>query len=68
MFKTQTRLKLVLFGCLLALMEGIAKVLLPTFPLTEILALQGTLIGGYLGVRTVNNVKGYGKGQNGYAD
>jgi len=65
LFKTQTRLKLVLIGVALALGQGLLKVFLPAFPLTEVFAAQALYVGGYLGVRTVNNVKGYG---NDYSD
>ena len=68
LFKTQSRLKLVLLGVGLALAEGLLKVILPAFPLTEVFAAQTLFIGGYLGVRTVNNVKGYGNNNDTYAD
>ncbi len=68
LFKTRTRLKLVLIGVGLALAEGLLKVVLPEFPLTEVFAAQTLFIGGYLGVRTVNNVQGYGSNNDTYTD
>lgn len=68
LFKKQTRLKIVGLGVALALLEGLLKVFVPVFPLTEVFAIQGMLIGAYLGARTVNNVKGYGDSNDTYAD
>jgi len=60
---TQSRLKLIFYSIHLFLIEGVLRILFPNFPLTELLSAQGILIGGYLGVKTVNNIK-----DKGYAD
>ena len=60
MWKQRTRIKLVYAALGLALAEGLLKVLLPEFPLTEVFALNTLVVGTYLGVRTVNNIRGYG--------
>ncbi len=54
---TQTRWKLTLIAISLFLIEGAITVFVPEFPLTELLAAQGAVIGGYLGAKTVNNIK-----------
>ncbi len=51
-----TRLKMTLLMIGLALVEGFLKAVLPGFPLTEVFALQGTVYGGYIAVRTLSNM------------
>ncbi len=53
----QTRFKLSLIALGLFLIEAIAKVLIPTFPLTALFTAQGLVVGGYLGAKTTNNIK-----------
>lgn len=51
-----TRLELVYRSAfILAPIEGLLKVLLPAFPLTELFAFEGMIIGGYLTVKTISN-------------
>ncbi len=53
----QTRLRLTLLIIGLALIEGLIKNFLAAFPLTEVFALQGTALGGYLAAKSTTNVK-----------
>ncbi len=55
---THTRLKLVIGMTLLALVEGLLKSWLATFPLTEVFAVQVMMVGSYVGAKTVSGVKG----------
>jgi hypothetical protein len=56
----QTRFKLVIGLIGLGLIEGLLKTWLIGFPLTEVFAFQGMVAGGYLTVRTINNMKNNG--------
>jgi len=53
---SQTRLQMTLLMIGLALIEGLIKQFLTGFPLTEVFALQGTVYGGYIAVRTMSNM------------
>jgi hypothetical protein len=57
LFIERTRLHLVLFTIGLALAEGFVKVLFKSFPLTEVFSVQTLVVGGYLSVKTINNVQ-----------
>jgi len=54
----QTRLKVAITGLALGLIEGLAKVIFPSFPVVETFGFQGAIIGAYLTAKTVNNIKG----------
>ncbi|MCX6825743.1 MAG: hypothetical protein NTV06_00545 [candidate division Zixibacteria bacterium] len=54
----QTRLKVVLIGLALGLIEGVAKAAFPSFPIVETFGFQGAIIGAYLTARTVSGIKG----------
>jgi hypothetical protein len=54
----QTRFKVVLIGLALGLIEGIAKMCFPSFPVVETFGFQAAIVGAYLTVKTYNNVKG----------
>jgi len=56
----QTRLKIVIAGLALGMIEGIAKAAFPSFPVVETFGFQGAIIGAYLTVKTVNNIKDIG--------
>lgn len=56
MFVEKTRLGLVVFTMGLALIEGLIKVLLNGFPLTEVFSIQALVVGGYISVKTINNM------------
>ena len=58
----QTRFKIVIIGLAFGLVEGIAKVMFPTFPIVETFGFQAAIVGAYLTVRTFSNVKGMEKG------
>jgi predicted ABC-type sugar transport system permease subunit len=53
----QTRFKAVLIGLALGLIEGLARLVFPSFPLIETFGFQGAIIGAYLTARTVSGVK-----------
>lgn len=53
----QTRFKAVLIGLALGLIEGLARLVFPSFPLVETFGFQGAIIGAYLAARTVSGVK-----------
>ncbi len=53
----RTRLKLTLLIIGLALIEGLVKNFLAAFPLTEVFALQGMALGGYLAAKSTTDVK-----------
>lgn len=53
----QTRFKLVVSLCIAFFIQGIIKVLLPQFPLVEVMGAQGAVAGGYLGFKTADNIK-----------
>lgn len=57
---TQTRFKAVLIGLALGLIEGLARVAFPSFPLVETFGFQGAIVGAYLTVRTVSGIKNMG--------
>jgi len=57
----QTRFKTVIIGLALGLVEGIAKVVFPAFPIVETFGFQAAIVGAYLTVRTFSNVKGMEK-------
>jgi len=57
----QTRFKIVIIGLAFGLVEGIAKVMFPTFPIVETFGFQAAIVGAYLTVRTFSNVKGMEK-------
>lgn len=54
---TQTRFKTVIVGLGLGLIEGLAKVCMPSFPIVETYGFQGAIVGAYLAARTVSGVK-----------
>ena len=58
----QTRFKTVIIGLAFGLVEGIAKVAFPTFPIVETFGFQAAIVGAYLTVRTFSNVKEMEKG------
>ena len=58
----QTRLKVVIAGLALGLIEGLAKVALPSFPVVETFGFQGAIIGAYLAARTVSGMKSMSMG------
>lgn len=53
---TQTRFKIALITVALFLIEGAIKAFAPIFPLTEVLAAQGLVVGAYFGAKTANNI------------
>jgi hypothetical protein len=58
----QTRLKVVLAGLILGLIEGLAKVALSSFPVIEVLSFQSAIIGAYLAARTTSGIKAMAMG------
>jgi ribose/xylose/arabinose/galactoside ABC-type transport system permease subunit len=54
----QTRLRVVLIGLALGLIEGVAKVVFPAFPIVETFGFQAAIIGAYLTARTLSNIRG----------
>ncbi len=59
----QSRLKLAFYAVHLLALEAVIKIVFPALPLTELFTAQGLIIGGYLGAKTINNVKGYANGK-----
>lgn len=57
---TQTRLKIVLIGLSLGLIEGMGKVAFPTFPIVETFGFQAAIVGAYLAARTTSGIKNMG--------
>ncbi len=53
----QTRFKTVLIGLALALIEGLLKSFISSFPIVETFGIQGGIITAYLTIKTVNNVR-----------
>jgi len=53
----QTRFKVILFGLVLGLVEGVLRSFLPAFPVIEVLGFQTAIVGGYFAAKTANNIK-----------
>ena len=53
----QTRFKTVVLGLSLGLIEGLAKVAWPAFPVIEAFGFQSAIIGAYLAAKTTGNIK-----------
>ena len=48
-----------MLGLALGLIEGLLRAFLKEFPIVETFGFQGAIVGAYLTIKTVNNVKGY---------
>jgi len=58
---SQTRFKVTIFGLILGLIEALCKTFFPAFPAIETFSFQSAIIGAYLTIKTVNNVKRIGE-------
>ena len=54
----QTRFKMAFIGLALGLIEGVVKAAFPAFPIVETFGFQGAIVGAYLTVKTLNNIRG----------